>query len=195
MIKITAENTMESASKHLPLDGKSKQLKITVTDKRSLEEREWGQKCGCPNGTKILVQKRLPINCACIFHDYEKRLAPGGRGSATTVTNSIKRIVVLDVDEADKKLSTYIKFHYCWEDGRISSTFRNNESKILVTREFSEHMSLSIWAPTRSLKNGRKTKSKWKLLFLNHFPNYNAMIRGYYSGKLISVCKRNNDYS
>ena len=110
-----------------------KKESVELSDKAQ-EENEWGNICGCLNGSSILTQQGLPINCACITNDYDKKYAPGGGGNNTTVVNTFQKIKVYDVNEAEKKIFSIVKLHYRWKDDRISITFPSNKSTIVIAK-------------------------------------------------------------
>ena len=161
-----------------------------VNSKIANEEQKWNEKCRCPNDTNILMQQDLPIRCACISNDYDKRHSPRGGRSNNTVKNTFQDIKVLDVNEAEKKIDAYIKLYFRWQDNRISTNFPNNESKILISVVSPSDSSLSIWTPDRSPK-GRILRDKWKFFFVNSFWNNNTVVEGVVSGKFRSLCDFN----
>ena len=122
--------------------------------------------CVCPEGTEILTQNQLPIQCACKWHKYNKNRASGEVNGETTVSNIFQRIRVLDVDEAEKMIYSHIKLYSRWKDDRISITFPNNKSRIVIAKYSPEKEGFPIWRPPRSFK-GSKSNSKWKFLFVN----------------------------
>ena len=172
----------KSSSKNL--DGKKGKKKKMDWKKQM---RRWNKECGCLNGTKILTQNKLPIKCACISRAYDKEWAPGGGGMDTMVTNTFHVIKVLDLNEADKTISSSIKAYSDWEEGRINTKFPNKESKILITRVSPKHRSFSIWAPTRSL-NGEISKAEWTFYFLNSFSDDETIVEGRLSATIKSPC-------
>ena len=89
--------------------GSLNKTKLAIADKRTQEGKPLIQKCGCNNGTKIMTQKTIPIMCACMLEDYDKRWAPDGAGSETTVINTFKVISITDVNEAHNLIYSYIK--------------------------------------------------------------------------------------
>ena len=170
---------------------KGKKKKRTQKTKEfSTQVRGWSQDCGCLKGTKILTVKKLPIKCACMFHDYDKERAPGEGESITTVMNTFKRIRILNVKEAEKKILADIKLSSQWEDARIRITFPNNESKILITKYSPQNSLFPIWMAPRSLK-GRFSNDKWKFYFLNSFSGDETLVEMRASGHLEFPCNFN----
>ena len=155
---------------------------------RGIEEQAWNQECRCANGTKILTQIKRPIKCACILDDYDKALAPGGREIEATVRNTFGKILILDLKGVDKIITSYIGLTYRWEDERITTTFPNNKSKLFITSTHPEDKSFPIWAPNRSLRNGKILDVEWKLSFLNSFLTDRTTVVGHFSGKMRSFC-------
>ena len=156
-------------------------------NKKAQEEHKWDQICGCFNGSSILTQQGLPINCACITNDYDKKWAPGGGGTNTTVINTFQKIKVYDVNEAEKKITSLVIVHYRWKDDRIITKFPNNNSEILITRVSPSHKSFTMWAPDRSL-DGRITKEEWAFFFVNSFRDDETIVEGQLSAKMRSLC-------
>ena len=157
------------------------------TNNQAQEEHKWGQICGCFNGSSILTQQGLPIKCACITNDYDKKYAPGGGGTNTTVMNTFQRIKVYDVNEAEKIISSIVRVHYRWKDDRIITKFPNNNSNILITRVSPSDKSFTIWAPDRSL-HGRISSDKWAFFFVNSFRDDETIVEGQLSGKMRTLC-------
>ena len=156
-------------------------------NKNTQEEHKWGQICGCINGSSILMQQGLPIKCACITNDYDKKYAPGGGGTNTTVINTFQKIKVYDVNEAEKKISSVVTVHYRWKDDRIITKFPNDNSEILITRVSPSDKSFTIWAPDRSL-DGRITKEEWAFFFVNSYRKDETIVEGQLSAKMRSLC-------
>ena len=96
------------------------------------QKAKWSQECGCANATTILARRKHPIRCACISKNYDKEWSPGGGEIATTVFNTFDTIKIVDVNEANKIISSDIKLRYRWEDGRITTTFPNNKSTLFT---------------------------------------------------------------
>lgn len=151
------------------------------------------QECGCPNGTKILTQEeKLPVKCACVMNDYRKDQGAEGGGKYTTVANSFEKISVVDVNEAEKKITSRVWLYCRWNDGRISTTFPKNESNILITKATPENPFFPIWAPSRAFKES--TSSKWheiffgEIFFVKSIPFDKTILEGRLYNKVTLPC-------
>ena len=184
-------NTTRSPNKQLHLKKKEKGPKINLEVKPdqdfAKQKKKWGKECGCPKGTNILTQEKIPLKCACISNDYRKKRAPSGGRSYATVRNSFKKIKILDVNEEKKMISSQFTFTCRWNDGRISTKFRNNKPKILITRVSPKNEGFPIWVPTRSVK-WKSTNSEWSFFFLNSFPENKTTIEGRFSKTVTRPC-------
>ena len=155
--------------------------------------QKWIQGCGCPNGTKFLTQEeKLPVRCACIMNDYRKDRGAEGGENYTTVSNSFEKISVMDVNEAQKKITSLFWLYCRWKDSRISITFPNNESRTLITKVTPKNHLFPIWAPSRALKE--PSIGKWiefffgEIFFVKSIADDEAILEGRSYNKATLPC-------